>query len=129
MNGLSELVESAVDLDFGFLDRFLSGINRLREQVATALDAVGIAAVVEFNSFRLQKAAEVSEEFVFLDGLHRSIHVAGTLPYGAASAIIRSRSVYSLARPGHDSTPSGPQLEPGERLHERCAVRVPITLR
>ena len=73
MNGLSELVQGPVHLDLRFLHGRLGGVDRVRKQVAALLDARSITALVQFNPLRLQKVAEVTEEFVFFDGLHSSL--------------------------------------------------------
>ena len=72
MNRLAELVQGVVHLDLRLLHRFLGGIDRVREQVATLLDAGGVAAFVQGNPLRLEKVAEVAEQFVLLDGFHSS---------------------------------------------------------
>ena len=72
MDLLPELVQCAVHLDLGLADRCLGGVDRVRQEVAPLLDARGIAAFLEFNPLRLQKVAQVAEQFVFLDGFHNS---------------------------------------------------------
>ena len=72
MNGLAQLVERLVHLSLRFIHRLLSGIDRVSEQIAAVLNARGVAAVIQLDTLGFQKAAEICEEFVFLDRFHNS---------------------------------------------------------
>ena len=73
MDSLPQLIEFLVHLDFGLADGFLRAIDGVSEQATRLVDALNIGSILQFNALGGQEAAEVSEQFAFLDGFHISV--------------------------------------------------------
>ena len=75
MNGVPELFQLLVHLHLCVSDALLRRVDSIGQHVTSAIDALRVHALLEFDTLGLQKAAEVLKEFVFFDGFHDSLSI------------------------------------------------------
>jgi hypothetical protein len=65
------LLEGSLHLGSGSFHGLLAEVYALGQQMAAFLNRAGVGAVLELDAFGLEIARNVSEEFVFIDSIHR----------------------------------------------------------
>ena len=65
------LLEGSLQLGFSSFHGLAAEVDALGQQMAALLNRACVGAVLELNTFGLEIAGNVSEEFVFIDSIHR----------------------------------------------------------
>jgi hypothetical protein len=95
VDDLAHFIQAFVYFSFGALEALLTQIDGVSQEVDAFLNALGVAAFLEFDSFALEEAAHVVEKLIFVDRFHSwSLSLGAISPMREEPAITDRPLIY-----------------------------------
>lgn len=73
MDGLPHMVKTLVHCVFGAVERSLTDVHCIGEQVAALANALRVRAFLQFDALGFEEAFQIAEHFFFIDFFHKLV--------------------------------------------------------